>query len=77
MTSSWLRKRRSCLMQGSWEPCMFLTGNKGANMQVKTGWEKDMEALMERTRKNWKKTGKVKKSSGVTGSVCLGNKGRK
>ena len=50
---------------------------EGANMQVKTGWEKDMEALIERTRKNWKNTGKVKKSSGVTGSVCLGNKVRK
>ena len=46
-------------------------------MQVKTGWIKEMEALMERTRKNWKNTGKVKKASGVTGSVCLGSKERK
>ena len=46
-------------------------------MQFETNWKKEMETLMERTRKNWKNTGKVKKAGGVTGSICLGSKENK
>ena len=42
-------------------------------MQIKTGWKEEMDELMKRTRKNWENTGKAKKASGVTGSICLSN----
>ena len=39
---------------------------------IDTGWKKDMDALMKRTHKNWKNTGKNKKSCGISASLNLG-----
>ena len=39
---------------------------------VRTGWEKDMEALCAHTAKNWWKTGNRNCSAGVTGTIELG-----
>tara|TARA_R110002020_G_scaffold215949_2_gene423288 strand:- start:1110 stop:1286 length:177 start_codon:yes stop_codon:yes gene_type:complete len=40
---------------------------------VRTGWEKDMEALCAYTEKNWWKTGNRKVATAVTGSLSLEN----
>jgi hypothetical protein len=37
-----------------------------------TGWKKEMDALMKRTTKNWKNTGKNTKSRGISASLNLG-----
>jgi len=41
---------------------------------IDTGWKKEMDALMVRTSKNWRNTGKNKKASGLSGSLNLGKK---
>ena len=44
-------------------------------MKIKdTGWKQEMDALYERTRKNWENTGKAKKAKGVSGIISLAKK---
>ena len=41
-----------------------------------TGWKQEMDALYERTRKNWENTGKAKKANGVGDTISLAKKKR-
>ena len=42
---------------------------------MSTTWKQDMDALYEATIKNWENTGKVRKASGVSGSINLSGPG--
>lgn len=41
---------------------------------IKTEWRKEMDKQYKKTIKNWRKTGTIKKQSGINAALKLGNK---